>query len=141
MVGSTKSRILDEVFHGDLDALEAAAVGSYDFTGLEDFGKVLNDNLHTWFADEDNLRLWRELQMEMNFEKKETTMETGSTFPENPFRGRTIVATGKLEHFTRDGINDKILELSGKPGSSVSKKTDYLICGEKPEASLPKHSS
>ncbi len=138
MVGSTKSRILDEVFHGDLDALEAAAVGSYDFTDLEDFGKVLNDNLHTWFADEDNLRLWRELQMEMNLKKEETTMETGSILPENPFRGRTIVATGKLEHFTRDGINDKILELGGKPGSSVSKKTDYLICGEKAGSKLTK---
>ena len=32
---------------------------------------------------------------------------------------------------TRDGINDKILELGAKPGSSVTKKTDYLICGEK----------
>lgn len=76
--------------------------------------------------------------MEMNFEKKETTMETSSTLPETPFRGRTVVATGKLEHFTRDGINDKILELGGKPGSSVSKKTDYLICGEKAGSKLTK---
>ena len=45
---------------------------------------------------------------------------------ENKFTGCTIVATGKLEHFTRDGINDKILELGAKPGSSVTKKTDYL---------------
>ncbi len=54
---------------------------------------------------------------------------------ENPFMGRTVVATGKLTHFTRDGINTKILELGGKTRSSVTKKTDYLICGEKQEAS------
>ena len=57
---------------------------------------------------------------------------------ENPFMGRTVVATGKLTHFTRDGINTKILELGGKPGSSVTKKTDYLICGEKAGSKLKK---
>lgn len=55
--------------------------------------------------------------------------------------GCTIVATGKLEHFTRDGINDKILELGAKPGSSVTKKTDYLICGEKAGSKLAKAQS
>lgn len=50
-------------------------------------------------------------------------------------------ATGKLEHFTRDGINDKILELGAKPGSSVTKKTDYLICGEKAGSKLAKAQS
>ena len=59
----------------------------------------------------------------------------------NPFAGCTIVATGKLEHFTRDGINDKILELGAKPGSSVTKKTDYLICGEKAGSKLAKAQS
>ncbi|MDO4274129.1 MAG: NAD-dependent DNA ligase LigA [Eubacteriales bacterium] len=133
MIGSTKSRVLNRVFRGNLDALEAAACGSYDFTELEDFGDVLNNNLHTWFADEDNLCLWRELQMEMNFEK-----EIDRQVSENPFQGCTIVATGKLTHFTRDDINEKILALGGKPGSSVSKKTDYLICGEKAGSKLTK---
>ena len=53
----------------------------------------------------------------LNKEKEETIMTK-----ENKFTGCTIVATGKLEHFTRDGINDKILELGAKPGSSVTKK-------------------
>ena len=57
---------------------------------------------------------------------------------ENPFMGCTVVTTGKLAHFTRDGINTKILELGGKPGSSVTKKTDYLICGEKAGSKLAK---
>lgn len=60
---------------------------------------------------------------------------------ENPFMGRTVVATGKLEHFTRDEINTKILSLGGKPGNSVSKKTDYLICGEKAGSKLTKAQS
>ena len=138
MIGRTKSRILDNVFSGELAAFEQAAVGDYDFTQLEDFGEILNHNIHSWFADEANLDLWKNLQNEFTFEqRKEEPIMT----KENKFTGCTIVATGKLEHFTRDGINDKILELGAKPGSSVTKKTDYLICGEKAGSKLAKAQS
>ena len=139
MVGRTKSRVLCEIFKGDLNAFEEAAAGNYDFSRLEDFGDILNRNIHTWFTDEDNLSLWRNLQMEMNFkaaEVKETKKEDASAG--NPFQGCTIVATGKLQNFTRDGINTKIWEFGGKPGSSVTGKTDYLICGEKAGSKLAK---
>ena len=56
----------------------------------------------------------------------------------NPFAGKTVVATGKLENYTRDGIQTKLLELGAKPASSVSKKTDYLIVGEKAGSKLDK---
>ena len=49
---------------------------------------------------------------------------------ENPFNGKTICVTGKLEHFSRDSINAKIAELGAKAASSVSKNTDYLITNE-----------
>lgn len=49
---------------------------------------------------------------------------------DNPFVGKTLVVTGKVEPYTRDGINAKIYSLGAKAGSSVSKNTDYLICGE-----------
>lgn len=56
----------------------------------------------------------------------------------NPFLGRTIAVTGKLEHFTRDEINCRILELGGIPRCSVSRNTDYLICGTKSGSKLSK---
>ena len=49
---------------------------------------------------------------------------------ENPFNGKTICVTGRLEHFSRDSINAKITELGAKAASSVSKKTDWLITNE-----------
>ncbi len=55
-----------------------------------------------------------------------------------PFYGKTVVATGKLENYTRDGIQAKLLELGAKPSSSVTKKTDYLIVGEKAGSKLTK---
>ena len=56
----------------------------------------------------------------------------------SPFAGSTIVVTGKLENFTRNTINDKISSIGATAGRSVTKKTDYLICGEKPGSKLTK---
>ena len=71
----------------------------------------------------------------VNIESNHTATEiTG----DNPFIGRTIVVTGKLEHFTRDTINDKIMSLGAVAGSSVSKNTDYLIVGAKAGSKLDK---
>ena len=47
------------------------------------------------------------------------------------------MATGRSwEHFTRNGINDKIISIGANAGSSVTRKTNYLICGEKPGSKL-----
>ena len=141
LVGRTISRSLGQQFHGSLDDFEQAATGTYDFTQLEDIGTIINDNIHTWFSDMDNLKLWKELQKEMTFEERtEETMNVEQS-EQNPFAGRTIVATGKLMNYTRDGIQAKILSLGAKAGSSVSKNTDYLICGDKAGSKLAKAQS
>jgi len=59
----------------------------------------------------------------------------------NPFYGKTVVATGKLENYTRGGIETKLFSLGAVPGSSVSKNTDYLIVGEKAGSKLGKAKS
>lgn len=56
----------------------------------------------------------------------------------NPFAGKTVVVTGKLELFTRSSINAHIEQLGAKAGSAVSKNTDYLICGDKAGSKLAK---
>jgi DNA ligase (NAD+) len=48
----------------------------------------------------------------------------------NPFLGRIIVVTGKFKYFSRNSIYARIESLGAKAGPSVSKCTDYLICGE-----------
>ena len=63
-----------------------------------------------------------------------TSMENTS----NPFFGKTVVATGKLLNYTRDGIQTRLLQLGAKPASSVSKATDYLIVGENAGSKLSK---
>lgn len=55
-----------------------------------------------------------------------------------PFAGTTVVVTGKLKYFTRASIHAKIESLGGRVRRTVSKNTDYLICGEKPGNKLAK---
>lgn len=55
----------------------------------------------------------------------------------NPFYGKTVVATGKLENYTRDG-QTRLLQLGAKPASAVSKATDFLIVGENAGSKLAK---
>ena len=61
--------------------------------------------------------------------------------PGNPFMGKTVVVTGKVEPYSRTGINAKIEALGARAGSSVSSKTDYLICGENAGSKLEKAQS
>ena len=44
----------------------------------------------------------------------------------------------QLENFTRDGINSRIISLGATAGSSVTRKTDFVICGERPGSKLTK---
>lgn len=57
---------------------------------------------------------------------------------DDPFMGKSIAVTGKLNNYTRDGIKARLLELGANPVSKVSKRTDYLILGERPGSKLVK---
>lgn len=138
MIGSTASSALGSCFDWSLRAFEVAVDTGYDFTQIPDFGETLQNNIFEWFSIEENRILWEELKDMVSIEKKETNI---SEVRDNPFVGKTLVVTGKVEPYTRDGINAKITSLGAKAGSSVSKNTDYLICGENAGSKLTKAQS
>ena len=65
---------------------------------------------------------------------------------DNPFVGKSVAITGKLDNYTRAGIKSRlldlgakpVLDLGAKPVSAVSKRTGYLIVGTKPGSKLDK---
>ena len=68
----------------------------------------------------------------LNFKgEKKATKETF-------FTGKTFVITGTLSEFSREEAGDKVTAFGGKVTSSVSKNTDYLICGENAGSKLTK---
>ena len=46
------------------------------------------------------------------------------------FYDKTVVITGKFEGINRDTLSEKMQSLGAKVTGSVSKKTDFLLCGE-----------
>ena len=135
LVGRHAGRDLDRVFHGSWAEFEAAILNHFDFTVLPGFGQSMHDNIYTWYADAKEEKLWRPLLEKVRFVKEETNMDA---IKKTPLWGKIVVATGKLEHYTREGIQDKLLELGARPASAVTRKTDYLIVGEKAGSKLTK---
>ncbi len=134
-VGRTAGRVISRHFGGDWDAFERAIKDGFDFTQLPDFGPAMHDNIYQWYLDAQAEKLWRPAIQYLKFRKE---VEDPMSNTESPFTGKNVVATGKLNGYTRDEIQMKLLSLGAKPGSSVSKKTDYLIVGENAGSKLDK---
>lgn len=134
MVGRHAGRIIDKACGGSWELFEKSIQEGFDFTILPDFGATMHDNIYKWYADADEAALWRPLLNHITFIKENTIMNNTN----NPFAGKTVVATGKLVNYTRDGIQTRLLELGAHPASSVSKNTDFLIVGEKAGSKLAK---
>ncbi len=76
--------------------------------------------------------------------KAQHRIDDRGTAPKKPrepvgvLAGKTIVVTGTLEKFTREEIHALIEQHGGKAGSSVSKKTAYLVAGADAGSKLEK---
>ena len=82
--------------------------------------------LREFFLDEKNRENVLAVAAEVRFK---TAAAPAPQSEANPFAGKTVVATGSLEKFSRDGINEFLESLGAKPSGSVSKKTDYVVAG------------
>lgn len=134
-IGKTASKAISNYCAGDPYKFIELINDDFNWMQLEDFGEVMSASLKDWFSDDDNFKLYHCIVGHLNIQ-----IEKAITMPvaDNPFNGKTVVATGSLQNFTRDGIGKKLEELGAKVGSSVSKKTDYVIAGEKAGSKLTK---
>ena len=122
-IGIAAAKTISNAFNGDIYAVLDAYDQGYNWTQLDDFGTIMANNINKFF--EENIGDVYNLALEMRFVKSERKQ-----VKDNPFNGKTLCVTGKLNTFTRDSINAKIVELGAKATGSVSKNTDYLITNE-----------
>lgn len=115
MVGRHAGRDLDQYFHGSWEAFEQAIQDNYDFTQLPGFGETVNNNAHAWYADQEAAKLWHPLLDCIEFKREDTRMKTNT---DNPFNGKKVVTTGKMQNYTRDEIQTKLMSLGAKALSS-----------------------
>lgn len=122
-VGKSAAKTLADAFDGDFWQFIEGFRNGYDWSRLSDIGLITFRNINEYLMK--NAKEVCELAREFNF-----ILPKKIEVKENPFSGKTLCVTGKLNTFTRDSINAKISELGAKAASSVSSKTDYLITNE-----------
>lgn len=120
-VGYQNAELLARAF-GTMDQLRAASLE--DILAVEGIGPKIAESVYAWFADADNLKVVDKLVAACVNMVEKSAAATG------PLAGLTIVVTGRLERYTRGQIEQRIKELGGTVGDSVSKKTNYLVAGE-----------
>ena len=136
MIGNTASRTLARQFHGSLEEFEEAIYSGFDFTQMPDFGETLHQNIYQWFQNEDNWYIWVGLRELVQIAPP--AAQEAAVVKKNPFVGKIVVVTGKVEPYNRNEINAQIEALGAYAGSSVSSKTNFLICGENAGSKLEK---
>ncbi|MCU4296587.1 NAD-dependent DNA ligase LigA [Brevibacterium permense] len=132
-VGPTAARTLAAKFR-TLEAIREASLE--ELSAVESIGPTIAQSIRDWFEIDWHVEIvetWAAAGVRMEDDEVEAAAQT--------LEGLTIVATGSLSSFTRDGIKEAILGAGGKAAGSVSKKTDYVVAGENAGSKLEKAES
>jgi DNA ligase (NAD+) len=116
-------RDLDAIFTADQDRLAA----------VEGVGPVIAEAVSEWWDVDWHRAIvdkWRAAGVRL----VQDAVDEGP----RPLEGLSIVVTGSLEGFSRDGAKEAVQSLGGKVSGSVSKKTDFVVVGESPGTKLDK---
>jgi len=130
-VGPTAAQALAKSF-GSISAIAAASESELSET--DGVGEVIAKSIIEWFAidwHQEIISKWEKAGVQLVEVARESTEPQTLT-------GLTLVVTGSLEDFTRDGVSEVIALHGGKTSTSVSKKTDYVIAGEAAGSKLAK---
>lgn len=102
-----------------------------EFARVYGLGEVVAESVAAWFGDEGNRALLARLMKHLTIEEVELPTE-------GPLEGQTVVVTGTLPTYSRDEAEALIRSAGGTPGSSVSRKTSYVLAGESAGSKLTK---
>ncbi|MBF6081188.1 NAD-dependent DNA ligase LigA [Nocardia cyriacigeorgica] len=129
-VGPTAARALAAEF-GSLERISQASVE--ELAATDGVGPTIAVAVTQWFTVDWHRAIvdkWRAAGVRMEDERDESI--------ERNLEGLSIVVTGSLEGFSRDGAKEAILVRGGKAAGSVSKKTAFVVVGESPGSKAAK---
>ena len=121
-VGPAAARSLATAY-GSMDAIREAGVEQLAET--DGVGQIIAEAVVEWFETDWHREIvdgWAASGVRMADEVAEGFVKT--------LEGLTVVVTGGLDGFTRDGAKEAIITRGGKASGSVSKKTDFVVVGE-----------
>ena len=130
-VGPTAAQALAKNF-GSIAAISGAKED--ELAEIDGVGEIIAQSIKEWFAID-----WHKAIIK-KWEKAGVALVEVAKASSDPqtLTGLTLVVTGSLEDFSRDGVNEVIASHGGKSASSVSKKTDYVVVGDSPGSKLAK---
>ena len=130
-LGDTTSELLADAF-GHLDRIMEASVE--ELAEVDGIGPTMAESVYEYFQSEANQDIVEKLRAAgLNF--SQGTGQAEAEALAQTLDGMTIVVTGGLEGYTRDGVGAAIKARGGKSPGSVSSKTTALVVGENPGAS------
>ena len=131
-VGNVSAELLARHYR-ELPALMAAS--EEDLQAIDGIGPVMAQYIRHFFLDDANRAVIAALQAAgIHW----PVVEAPVIAADSPLAGKTVVITGTLPTMTRDEAAAHIARLGGKTASAVSKKTDYLLAGDKAGSKLEK---
>lgn len=122
-VGETVAKKLAKHYK-NIDALAQATL--MDLILVDEIGEKIAQSVVDFFSNPDNKIIIDRLK---TYGVRLEAIERESTQVSSILEGKTIVVSGKFEHFSRDGIKQTIEDHGGKVGSSISSKTDFVVAG------------
>jgi len=131
-VGRTAGRILARNY-GSLGQLEKAP--EQELEEIKDIGPVMARSIEQFFRNSRNRKVIRQLE---KAGVRTEEQKTGVPRPDKDFDGKTFVFTGALKNFTREEAASLVAERGGRPTSSVSERTDFVVAGDSPGSKLEK---
>jgi len=126
-VGPVAARALASYF-GSLDAIRSATRD--ELAAVEGVGGIIADAVLDWFEVDwhrEIIQRWADAGVQ--FATPGHPGPGAALAVDGPLAGLTVVATGSLDGFTREGAVEAIIAAGGKSASSVSKKTDFVAAG------------
>lgn len=132
-VGSKTAKDLARHF-GTFENLKNAKLE--DLIAIKDIGDTIAQNIVEYFQNSQNLSLICEL-----FDSGIKLESLDSINLDSVFAGKTVVITGTLENMSRDEATTLLESMGANVSSSVSSKTDFLLCGENAGSKLNKAQS
>lgn len=133
-VGQSNARVLERAF-GTLD--ELAAQNEETLAAVDEIGPVIAASVAQYFASEFGQNTVAELK-QLGLNCGQPVARPAEQQTAGPLHGKSVVVTGTLAGLTRDEAKELILQHGGKAAGSVSKKTDYVVAGEKAGSKLTK---
>ncbi|MEV8253627.1 NAD-dependent DNA ligase LigA [Rhodoglobus sp. NPDC076762] len=126
-VGPVAARALADYF-GSLTAIREAT--REELAAVDGVGQIIADSVADWFEvdwHQEIVQRWTDAGVRWSTPGHPGPGAAQSN--DGPLAGLTIVATGSLEGFTREGAQEAIIAAGAKAASSVSKKTDFVAAG------------